>query len=252
MSATGRRERIVVLMLLLAAAGGLAISRHAPIRVGDTPTFMLPARVDGYRSIEQRFCQNERCLATFDVHELLKTNRCPRCEGELDNITLAENRILPKDTVILKRIYESSIGQSMAVSVVISGSEQRSIHRPQQCLPAQGFTIEGSRVVTVDDIPGRAPLDVMVLDARTRYVDAGGRAREHHVAYAYWFIGDDRETPYHLQRLFWMGADRLLRGVAHRWAYVGISTRRTPDDNAYLQRLERFIAHLYPLMTAPE
>lgn len=249
---SGHRERFTLLGLLFAAAAGLAISNYIPVRLSPPPGLHLPTTVGGYTGIDQRFCQNERCLAvvTLPFPEAEPPAQCPTCGGRLDRVTLAENRILPKDTIILKRIYRNSIGQTMAVSVVISGAEQRSIHRPQQCLPAQGYTIQRGRVHAMDAIAGRPPLEVMILDTQARQRLPDGDVAETNAAYAYWFATDGRETPYYLKRLYWMGLDRLLQGVSSRWAYITIATHRTPGSDSHIERINRFLAQFQPLMTA--
>jgi hypothetical protein len=64
--------------------------------------------------------------------------------------------------------------------------------------------------------------------------------------YAYWFVGKDRETASHVQRMIWMAADRIFRGVSHRWAYIAIYGHRVPGSNAHIQLLADFIALFRP------
>ena len=64
--------------------------------------------------------------------------------------------------------------------------------------------------------------------------------------YAYWFTGMDRETPYHLQRMAWMGADRLFRNKTYRWAYISVSGIRLPDNEDYLEEIDDFLTEVYP------
>jgi hypothetical protein len=72
-----------------------------------------------------------------------------RFSGGAADLTLGERQALPPDTVILRKEYVGPGGDSTTVSVVLSGKEQKSIHRPQQCLPGQGYVIESSRTVSV-------------------------------------------------------------------------------------------------------
>jgi hypothetical protein len=73
----------------------------------------------------------------------------------------AERDLLPGDTVVLKKRYVDADGHTIFVSIVMSGRERASIHRPQVCLVGQGNEIVDSDVQAVP-IAGREPLDVMV------------------------------------------------------------------------------------------
>ena len=122
--------------------------------------------------------------------------------------------------------------------MVFSGEDQRSIHRPQQCLPAQGFAIDRAHREKAP-LAGRAPLDLMVIEAHA----SGGANR---IGFAYWFAGRDRETASHWRRLAWMASDRLLHNRASRWAYVSITAMHPFDQPAARQELFDFLRDLYP------
>jgi hypothetical protein len=69
--------------------------------------------------------------------------------------------------------------------------------------------------------------------------------------FAHWWVGRDRETPWHLQRLFWMSFDRVFHNVAHHWAYFSLATpARGPTDDPPASAALRpsFAAELYPNM----
>jgi hypothetical protein len=193
------------------------------------------------------FCQNEDCLETHIEERSSDARACARCGGELLDIALAERRILPENTRILKKVYRDTSPEAFFVSVVITGDQRASIHKPQWCLPAQGHEIVATRKL---DIPRdeRDPLAVTVLELRKEASDQPRSAKHQHTAFAYWFVGDDRETASHLRRLYWMAGDRILRGVASRWAYVSVSTQRDPDSDRHTEALTRFIAEFYPLL----
>jgi hypothetical protein len=61
----------------------------------------------------------------------------------------AELTILPRDTVLKKRLYTGDDGWFL-VSAVIGGRYKSSIHRPELCLPAQGYKMEKPRTLTTD------------------------------------------------------------------------------------------------------
>ena len=61
--------------------------------------------------------------------------------AEEQKISEAERKVLPRDTSIVKKVYVSPAGARMLVSYVIGGTSRASIHRPELCLPSQGFVM---------------------------------------------------------------------------------------------------------------
>ena len=240
---------LVIVGLIILAALLLAVFDDIAVMDEDEVGFALPDEVGGFAGIDIVFCRNEPCQASFELEQLEDRNACPTCGGEVSDSSLAESRILPADTRVLRKRYRNVSRREMDVSIVLSGTEQKSIHRPQQCLPAQGHVIEESRAVTVP-IDGRAPLKIMLLDLRRSGKTLTGRQYTHTSAYAYWFVGGERETPYHSRRLLWMSADRILHGRNHRWACIAVATDRKENSGEHIKRLKSFIARLYPETTA--
>ena len=155
---------------------------------------------------------------------------------------------LPADTVLLKKRYRSAFGSTVFVSVVISGSNPRSIHRPQQCLPAQGNSIEASDVV---DIPraGRGTLRVIELLLRRPSRASNRRLGDYYSLFSYWFVNPVAETPYTFGRILYSLRDRVLFCRNYRWAYVAIHSEASVNglDSSKTQ-LRKFIAELYPML----
>ncbi|MEX2605715.1 MAG: exosortase-associated EpsI family protein, partial [Kiritimatiellia bacterium] len=159
-----------------------------------------------------------------------------------------EYLVLPKDTVMFKKQYfhNRDPDKTVFTSVVLSGRNRDSIHRPEVCMVGQGNVIEKSEVIEVP-LPGREPLKVMVLHLSRKFTESYTR----HSYYAYWFVGKDRETPHHLERLMWMSIDRLLRNVTHRWAYIAVSGDRAADleDKGHYDEIREVVGKLYPEIT---
>ena len=205
-------------------------------------TLDLPVTVGDWAGEDVLFCQNERCLRSYRVSELHGATNCPACGGTLDRIALGEHNILPPDTLIDRKLYTNPRGEQVYATVVLSRSEQKSIHRPQQCLPAQGFVIESTRVMAVP-LPERAPLDLTVLRAVRQTGSSSVR-----IVYAYCFAGGGRETASHYRRLLWMAWDNLVHGYRARWAYVSVQTADTGNSRAAEARLAGFVRSVYPLI----
>lgn len=234
---------IVVICLLALTSMALAFTVDVSVTDQAGVRTELPARVGDWVGDELRFCQNPSCQEVVLTSAVTNRDVCPKCEGKLDMMSKPERDLLPLDTIVQKKKYEKD-GQILYASIVMSGSERSSIHRPQTCLVGQGNEIVGDRVQSVP-MPGRDDLDVMVLDMLRRFRTPDGRQVEHDSYYAYWFAGKGRETPYHLQRMMWMATDRIFHNVAHRWAYISVSGNRD-DKGAYLANMRELIGGLYP------
>lgn len=201
----------------------------------------LPARIGDWRGESIRYCAGASCGKSWRLSELEGATNCPTCNARLDAMAAFERAMLPADTTVVRSLYDAPGGREAGVTIVLSGRERASIHRPEVCLSGPGNEITGARTVTIP-IPGRAPLSVRLLTAR--YTAPGGAVSYSY--FAYWFVARDRETSSHVQRLFWMSADRILHGVTRRWAYISIAGTMRPGSDDYVEELKTFAAGLAP------
>lgn len=241
----------VVITLLLLTSLALAVTVNVQISDEAGIKFALPDKVGDWEGHEIRFCQNSECQKQFRADALEDYDVCPECGGELRGMTFGESQMLPADTRILKKQYIHPSGKSVFVAIVLSGKERVSIHRPQICLVGQGREIVESSVLSVP-VADRKPLDVMVLDMLNTVRGSDGQTRRTGRYYAYWFVGKGRETPYHIQRMFWMAFDRIFFNVSHRWAYISVSGSRNQDSSEHCEQVSEFVSKLYPEMIRPE
>jgi EpsI family protein len=174
--------------------------------------------------------------------------------GERQGMTPPEKALLPADTEIVRRIYTNDRGDALACTIVLAGGAKNSIHRPEACLPAQGWTIENETVVPVDLANGHT-LKVMKVSARRANPRAAGPPN---ALFLYWFVGKNTATPSHWTRVFLGSWDRIFHNVNHRWAYVSVfmpvANSRHAEDTLAIMR--DFIAKSAPRymkaeMTAP-
>jgi hypothetical protein len=231
---------LIVTSLALAFSVDVFVSDEAGVRVE------LPDQVGEWTGDELRFCQAPACQETHMAGTLTNREVCPKCGGKLDSMSKAERDLLPPDTILLKKRYSSPEGAVLFASVVMSGRERSSIHRPQLCLVGQGNEIIKSTVVPVP-LTGRSDLPVMLLDMLRNWRSPDGRQGEHPSYYAYWFVGKGRETPYNLQRMIWMATDRIFHNTSHRWAYISVSGGRD-EAGEYVKGMKAFVGQMYPYM----
>ena len=241
------RPYIIVVCLMLFTSVALAISVDVNVTNEAGIRVELPDKVGTWTGVEMRFCVERTCRKRFTTDELDNPMNCPSCANELSSMTYAEKLQLPDDTILLKKRYTDLSGETLFASIVLSGKERASIHRPQVCLTGQNREIVASNVLQVP-IANRDPLKVMVLDLYQKWEEEG-KLFEYASYYAYWFVGKNRETPYHLMRMFWMASDRVFKNVAHRWAYISVSGRREQNSDQYKEIVQEFLAELYPAMS---
>jgi len=178
--------------------------------------------------------------------------------GQDAKVTQKERETLGPDTQFARKVYTNAKGDAIFVSIVLAGNDMNtSIHRPERCLPAQGYTMIDSRAVKVD-LP-KGPLTVTRLHNR-RPLDVEGHPglTEYSLNY-YWFVGSTETTPSHFERNFMDIRDRLLRGYTQPWAYVTVVSRISEKLQRYGKNeaqtdamLDSFMKELIPTLQKPE
>lgn len=159
-----------------------------------------------------------------------------------------ELEMLPQDTSLARRLYEAPDGFKILVGVVLMGTDRTSIHKPEFCLPAQGWQIvaKETRSLSLDrPRPYVLPLGKFVT-RRLVPLPGGGHATLEGV-YIYWFVSGDRITASHWGRMGWITWDLLQRGVLPRWAYLSAFAECPPGQQAEAtERVEKFLAAAVP------
>lgn len=124
----------------------------------EPPEVSLPEKLPGYVAEAVLYCGNEQCARMWLASALADgQTTCSICGGKLSGTSIGEATVLPKDTRILKRVYRRPAdGVQFLVSAVIGGTSKSSIHRPELCMPAQGYVMSDPRTFTVGDRPFHA------------------------------------------------------------------------------------------------
>ena len=145
-------------------------------------------------------------------------------------VSEAEHHTLPADTQFDKRRYEDKDANWFQVSMVIGGRSKSSIHRPELCLPTQGFQMMAPRTVAVGEI------DWHFVTLARGAVPACG--------FAYTFFNQDGyRTSSHLKRIFRDVWDRSIRGRIDRWVMVTVYSSDADEARlaAFLDNLKGVI-----------
>ena len=215
----GRLVTVMLLALALLAAFHFTKDVNGVSESG--VTMALPERVGAFRGKDQ-----------------------PPSEGE--------RNVLPKDTEIVKKTYSDDEGDQISAQILLSGAEKRSIHRPELCLPAQGWSIDRQQVIQVPLKDGRS-IPVMVNTISRQVETSPGVTHPLTSFYCYWFVGKDTVTASHYTRVFLTSWDRIVHHKNHRWAYAAVSAPvlkgfkqggKNPEET--LQMIREFIGEMGP------
>ncbi len=132
--------------------------------------------------------------------------------GEDAEITPREREVLAKDTQFARKTYTGPTGEKIFVSIIMSGDDMTSsIHRPERCLVAQGWSVQGSekRVVRLDD--GKSLEMTRLRNIHPIDLPDKSRVLLHNLDY-YWFVGARQMTSSHLVRTDRLARSHLARG----------------------------------------
>lgn len=209
-------------------------------QITEPPPVAWPASLAGYEADDVLYCQDEKCARTFLASQIPGKTNCPACKAVLDGRSLGENTILPKDTVILKHVYRSYFDQQFLVSAVISGAGKSSIHRPELCLPAQGFLMSN-------------PMDFDVAGRPYHAIQLNGPQRPPALLAYTFFNQAGVRTASHLRRIFLDTWDRSVHNRIDRWVMITVHVSAPmgfaldrPRDRAELEKFLRQIGEVLP------
>jgi hypothetical protein len=202
------KRLLILFAVLLVGMGSVYILPH---QLGFQPTGIstldLPKMVGGWYGHDLEISEKERSVLGAD-----------------------------KGTEFARKAYHNGVGYEIVASVVLSGEDMsRSIHRPERCMPAQGFTIIDKRTEPVA-LPERGSEPAHVLhvtrlqNVRTIATGNGGPGAPnslYNVTY-YWFVGHTETTSSHIWRTWLDMRDRLIHGYNQRWAYITVAGQIPP------------------------
>jgi Protein of unknown function (DUF3485) len=137
-------------------------------------------------------------------------------------VTEEELNMLPKDTSFGRRRFVAPDGLIFDLSVVVMGGDQSSIHRPQSCVPAQGWTIasEATDQVTIErPTPYELPFNRL---QNSKTLMANGQSVDAESFYLYWFTADGKITANREGRILSTAWRMLIAREVERWAYVSV------------------------------
>ena len=215
-AATGLKLLPAVLSVVMLAGTSFYLRALPPPaeEPADFVAAVLPPLRD-YRPMYPWFCQNEHCAKVVETESPFnKPEACPSCGSPMASVSLGELTLLPSDTGFRKCHYYDAMGDVYRVTVVINGRSRQSIHRPEVCLPSQGFSLENGHVVEFR-LDNGGTLPMRCVDLRRR-----DSASSHRMGQGYFFVSSDHLVASHLSRMLISIRDRAFRNRITRWAMV--------------------------------
>ena len=161
---------------------------------------------------------------------------------------------LPKDTSYAERIYTAPDGFRLQSTAILMGADRTSIHRPEFCLPGQGWTIGEKRLLDIP-IKGQAPYQLHAacwkLSQAIKQDD--GQSVMVGAIYIYWYVANDEETPDHNKMIERLMLDLVTTGALQRWSYISyFALCRPGDEDTTIDRMTRFISAQAPEFQLPQ
>jgi EpsI family protein len=173
-------------------------------------------------------------------------------------VSEVEQTMLPKDTEFARKNYDDFYGHQIFFSIVLSGQQQYSIHRPEVCLVAQGWHIGKAEDVPVRLASGH-DLVTRALHIQREVLGDDGKTQTIQALYLYWYVAENMTTPSNLTRNLWSSWDRILHNRDHRWAYIAVMSAITQsmqvnglNEDQTRKMLQEFISQVVPVIQKSE
>ncbi len=174
-------------------------------------------------------------------------------------MTSREQSILAEDVRIERRLYTTT-ERAILATAVLSGAEKRSLHSPDDCLPAQGWMISSETHLSLD-LGEAQDVTATLLSMYRDIVDKNGQRQRIRGLNIFWYVGSDGTTcagyQEHVMKTY---ADAFFKNINHRWTLLTffvplkVSFGGLEDPFAELAALEEtklFIRELLPKLKAP-
>ena len=160
---------------------------------------------------------------------------------------------LPKDTSYAQRHYTAPDGLEVNANIILMGTDRTSIHRPDFCLPGQGWRIGAKNEVRLP-IAAPRPYELPMMEWVVSSTHQTADSQKHAVSgiYVFWFVTEGETTGRFPEMLKSMVVQLLRHGVLQRWAYVSYFAYCWPgQEDATFARMKQLIAASVPEFQPP-
>jgi hypothetical protein len=172
-------------------------------------------------------------------------------------MTANERSVLDEGVELSRIFYGSPDGRRLLATVVVGGPGKRTLHRPEVCLPGQGWIISSSSSVPISLANGQTVTATLLRLFRDTSNDQGVRIRIRALNF-YWYIGSDGGTrPDYYGHIAKGYQDAILKNLNHRWSmvsfFVPVSERPIGNEDPFgelkaLEDAKDFASQLVPTL----
>jgi len=160
---------------------------------------------------------------------------------------------LPTDTSYAERMYFDPDGLRIQSTAILMGEDRTSIHRPEYCLPGQGWSIDKKEIVSmpIDDNPPYQ-LQVAKWNLSTTVQLPDGSKETAFGLYVFWYVTKGEETPDHNKMIEQLTLNLFRTGGLQRWAYISYFAVCGPgQQDAAFGEIKRLIQAQVPKFQLP-
>jgi len=245
---------LALLLAAVVATAGMELSlRRMPATFFGEDNFIaleLPGMLGNLKGQPIWYCHAQACERIFAESEVAHTREgeteaaplCPHCAVPLHPSSWSEHTILPDDTRFIKSQYGDG-EDSWNTTVVVSGKSRISIHRPELCLPGQGYVLESKKPHTLVLDNGRR-LDVMIFKV--------SKAGAPSIGFVNFLASESVQTSSHFKRICHDILQRSLHGRVNRWAMFTFVGSKPVDNPEELEKLRAMLSTWWPQVYLPD
>ncbi len=118
----------------------------------------------------------------------------------------------------------------MLATVVVSGPEERSLHEPDVCLPAQGWKQSSRKQIEFAVGNTGTTRDATFVTLHRDVIAPNGVPYRIHAYNLFWYEGFDVSTPSYQNHIAITQRDKLFRQLTHRWSLASLFTALPPIE----------------------
>jgi exosortase len=144
--------------------------------------------------------------------------------SELFEMTQREREGLLSDVSISRRQYQAEDGAGFMATIVLSGQLRRSLHRPEVCLPGQGWIISKKEEIPLRLTDGREVKATLLNLFRDGQMADGSTQRIRAMNIFYFVGGRGVSTADYYDHVYTSYFDAVFKNYNHRWALVSFFT----------------------------
>lgn len=177
--------------------------------------------------------------------------------GEAMPMSAQERAVFEEGVELVRRRYVNLQDQAILGTLVMSGPITQSLHRPEVCLPGQGWQIAEQRRVTIRP-PDAEPFEATMLRLFREVEAPDGRRLRVRGYNIYWYTGYGVSTADYQQHIVITHRDAIFRNLRHRWGMSSFFLEMPPtldeepnpmQDVAATSLLTDFVGRIAPQVT---